>query len=101
MPFFVVLIEGTNLAIPGEGGEPPIIGFFTSRVVWSRTKCQAEMAVLKSVRQLWSSGTYAKQPSAGKLVLSVSESGPSTFRQWLSAPRGGHAFFSEGGGNEA
>src|SRR5262245_61599892 len=101
MPFFRVLIEGSNLSIPSEAGSPPIIGFFTSRVVWSGTRAQAEAKVLRSIERQWARGTYAAKPSASQLKLSVSESGLASLRQWLSAPRSGHAFFSSGSAGEA
>jgi hypothetical protein len=101
MPFFRVLIEGTNLSLPSEGEEGSIVGFFTSRVLWSNTLAGAETKALASVKRLWETGNYATQPSAKQLVLSISESSPSTFRQWLSAPNKGHAFFAANQASEA
>ena len=101
MPFFLVMIEGTNLSIPSEAEQAPIVGFFTSRVVWSSTLAKAEIKALASVRRLWETGSYARQPSSKQLVLSVSESAPSTLRQWLSAPNSGHTFFAENEPSEA
>ena len=101
MPFFQVLIEGANLSIPGESDGDPIVGFFTSRIVWSSNLARAEAKALESVKQLWCAGSYAQQPSAAQLVLSVSESAPATLRQWLSAPNKGHAFFSAAEASEA
>lgn len=95
MPFYSVLIEGENLNIPSESGGPPITGFFTSRVEWADSKSKAESKALDSVKRLWSNGRYAAQASAASLLLSVSESAPSTFWQWLVAPNNGHAFFAE------
>jgi hypothetical protein len=101
MPFFQVLVEGTGLSIPGDPETPPIVGFFASRVVWATSKLKAEEIALRSVRQLWATGSYASQPSAGSLVLAVSESSPSTFLKWLRAPNKGHAFFPAEGQSEA
>ena len=101
MPFFTVLIEGSDLRIPGEPGSSPIVGFFTSRVVWSHTKASAESKVLRSVEKLWAEGSYSAQPSASQLKLSVSESGPASLKQWLVAPRKGHTFFPEENASEA
>ena len=101
MPFFLVLIEGTNVSILSEAEEAPIVGFFTSRVVWSSTLVKAETKALASVKRLWGTGSYARQPSAKQLALSVSESGPSTLRQWLSAPNKGHTFFTANEPSEA
>jgi hypothetical protein len=93
MPFFLVVIEGSNLCIPGEQDEPPIAGFFTSRFVWAADIGNAEGKALRSVRNAWESGGYAKQPTAGQLRLAVTESSPSSFRQWLQGPSKGHTFF--------
>jgi hypothetical protein len=101
MPFYRVLIEGTNLRIPGEQNQPPIVGFFTTRVVWSSTQASAEAKAMQSVRQLWAMGSYGSQPSAKQLKLAVSESGPSTLWRWLSAPNKGHAFFAAEASGEA
>lgn len=94
MPFFHVLIEGTNLCIPGqEDHELPIVGFFTSRVVWALELRAAEAKALQNVRDVWVRGDCAKQPTSDQLVLAVSESSPSSLRQWLLAPNKGHVFF--------
>lgn len=93
MLFYRVLLEGSNLRIPGEQDQAPIGGFFTSRVVWAATRSNAEAKALKSVRQLWAGSIYASQPTATQLTLVVSSSGPSTFWRWLTAPTKGHTFF--------
>ncbi len=93
MPFFHVLIEGTNLCIPGQEDQPPIVGFFTSRVVWASDSKAAEAKALQNVRDVWVSGSCASQPTSHQLVLAVSESSSSSFRQWLLAPNKGHVFF--------
>lgn len=101
MPFYRVLIEGSNLDIPNEVGDPPIVGFFTSRVLWSNSKADAEIKALNSVKQLWERGGYFTKSSAGQLALSVSESGPASLWQWLTAPNKGHAFFAAESAREA
>lgn len=93
MPFFHVLVEGTNLCIPGQVGELPIVGFFTSRIVWATDTKAAEVKALEAVRDVWVSGSCAAQPTSDQLVLAVSESNPSSFGQWLRAPNKGHMFF--------
>lgn len=93
MPFFHVLIEGTNLCITGEEDQLPIVGFFTSRVVWAGDLKAAEAKALRNVRDVWTRGDCADQPTAEQLSLAVSESSSSSFRQWLLAPNKGHVFF--------
>lgn len=93
MPFFHVLIEGTNLCIPGEEDQPPIVGFFTSRVVWAGDLKAAQAKALQNVRDVWVRGDCAGQPTSEQLLLAVSESSSSSFCQWLLAPNKGHVFF--------
>lgn len=95
MPFFHVLLEGSNLCIPGQLGEAPSVGFFTTRVVWARGIEDAEGKALRSVKKAWEHGVYAKQPTSEQLKLRVSESGPSSLGRWLRAPNRGHVFFPE------
>lgn len=92
-PFFNVLAEGSNLCIPGRNGEPPAIGFFTSRVVWANEVRNAEDKALQSVRDDWQTGRYASQPTSDQLKLTVSESSLSSFVRWVLAPGKGHVFF--------
>ena len=94
MPFFKVLIRGSNVSIPAEDEGPAIVGFYTSRIVWSNTRANAEQKALGSVKELWTTGRYASRPSAARLALSVSESGPASLSQWFFAPNKGHAFFA-------
>jgi len=95
MPFFHVLLEGSNLCIPGQPGEAPSVGFFTTRVVWARGIEDAEGKALRSVKKAWEHGVYAKQPTSEQLKLRVSESGPSSLGRWLRAPNRGHVYFPE------
>lgn len=95
MPFFHVLLEGSNLCIPGRSGEAPSVGFFTTRVVWARCIADAEAKALRYVRKAWEHGVYANQPTSDQLTLTVSQSGPSSLGGWLSAPNKGHVFFPE------
>lgn len=92
-PFsFRVLIEGSNHCIPGEQDEPPIAGFLAARVVWATDMGNAEGKALGFVRGAWENGDYAKQPTSGQRKLAVTESGQSSFRQWLRGPNKGHTF---------
>jgi hypothetical protein len=93
MPFFSVLMEGSNLCTPSGHGEPPIAGFFASRVIWVADMGTAEDKALRSVRNAWVNGDYATQPTSGQLDLTVSETKPSSFRGWLGASNTGHTFF--------
>lgn len=102
MPFFHVLIEGTNLCIPGkEEHDAPIVGFFTSRVVWAPELKAAEAKALRIVRDVWARGDCARQPTSNQLVLAVSQSGLSTARRWFLAPNKGHVFFPKELADEA
>ena len=66
MPFFNVLVEGSNLFIPSRDGEPPVVGFFTSRVVWASEVRKAEQKALRSVRDEWQTGEYARHPTSDR-----------------------------------
>lgn len=102
MPFFHVLIEGTNLCIPGKGEhEAPIVGFFTSRVVWAPGLKAAEAKALRIVRDVWVRGYCARLPTSDQLVLAVSQSGLSSVRRWFLAPNKGHVFFPKELADEA
>jgi hypothetical protein len=94
MPFFSVLMEGSNLRIPGGNGEPPIAGFFAARVVWAADTRTAEDKALRSVRDAWVNGGYASQPTSSQLDLAVSETKLSSLRGWLDASNRGYTFFS-------
>jgi hypothetical protein len=95
MPIFHVLLEGSNLCIPGQQSGPPLVGFFATRVVWARGIADAEAKAIRSVQKAWEHGVYAKQPTSGQLKLTVSESGAASLRHWLRAPNKGHVFFPE------
>lgn len=93
MPFFNVLVEGSNLFIPSRDGEPPVVGFFTSRVVWASEVRKAERKALRSVRDEWQTGEYARYPTSDRLQLAASEVSRSSFSRWLGAANKGHVFF--------
>lgn len=94
MPFFSVLIEGSNQCIPGQGDEPPAVGFFTSRIVWARELRMAARKAVQAVRDDWRTGSCARQPTADQLKLVVSESSLSSVFRWVFGPNKGHVFFS-------
>ena len=95
MAFFRVLVEGSNLRIPGQEGSPGIAGFFTTRVVCAATRNDAGGKALELVRLEWRKPEYSSQPSAHGLVLAVSEVGDSNLLRWLTTPNRGFTFFSE------
>ena len=94
MAFYRVLVEGSNLKIPGNGSSPGIAGFFTTRVVYAATSPSAENKALELVRQEWQKPEYAGQPSAHGLALKVAEVGTTTLLSWLGTPNRGFTFYS-------
>jgi hypothetical protein len=101
MAFYRVLVEGSNLRIPGNGSSPGIVGFYTTRVVYAATSLTAESKALESVRREWQKPEYSTQPGSQSLDLAVSEVGPATVLRWFSAPNRGFTFFSDESPSEA
>lgn len=95
MPFFCVLIEGSNICIPGQGDAPPITGFFSSQVLWASSARDAERKALQSIRRTWNRGVDTNHLNSIQPNLNVSETRLSTFSQWLFHSTSGTVFFSD------
>ena len=98
MPFFRVLLQGTNLQMRETAGDRAITGFFTTRFVAAPSLAIAESKAILSVRRLWLSPKFATRPGALELQLTVSESSPCSAWQWLRAHNKGHSFYEKEAG---
>jgi len=95
MPFFCVLIEGSNICILGQGDAPSMTGFFSSQVLWASSARDAERKALQSIRLTWNRGVDTKHLNSIQPNLNVSETSRSTFSQWLFHSNSGNVFFPD------
>ena len=101
MAFYQVLVEGSNLRIPGASSGEELAGFFTNRVVYATTPLSAGNKALEMIRQEWQAPEYSSKRGAQDLVLTVSEVGSATLLGWARAPNRGFTFFAETSPREA
>lgn len=94
MPFFSVLLEGTGLGCSSSNEELPVAGFFTTRVVWARSRDEAERRATEEVVQEWSVEPYVSHPGAKSLSLAVSECDEVGFMRGLVNRPSGFTFFA-------
>jgi hypothetical protein len=95
MPFYNIRVHGEGIRMPGPTGGSPIVGFYTSRVVWAKSEAAASERVLAAVGALWTTGTLAVSNTGQPPVLSVDAVDEVGFGAWLIAPNRGHTFYQE------
>jgi hypothetical protein len=59
MSYVQVRFWGRGIRVPCEDGSDPIVGFYTTRRVWARSKTEAEQKAQALVLADWTSGPYA------------------------------------------
>ena len=95
MPYFRVLLEGTGIDIPSENNDPPIVGFFTTRIVEASTGAEAESKVKEMILSDWSLGKYA-EANIGRLpILSINSVEDSDFFESLRFKNKGYIFYPQ------
>ncbi len=95
MPYFRVQLHGTGICLVGSDSEPPIVGFYTTRIVRAESREAAATAAARSVTAQWGSGTaYAKNNRGSLPMLSVEWAKDDTFIGSLRFRGTGHTFYS-------
>src|SRR5262245_18785182 len=95
MPFYNIRVHGEGIRMPAPTGGPPIVGFYTSRVVWARSEAAASERALSAVGVLWTRGPLAVSNIGQPPLLSVDAVNEVGFGAWLTAPNRGHTFYQE------
>ena len=102
MPYFRVMLHGTGIEVPSaEGGEPPIVGFYTSRNVTALDEDVAVRAAADLVKAEWVGGDYAhaNRGSVPELVPeSVKRIG--IYARWLTRTAG-YTFYADDDAEDA
>jgi hypothetical protein len=74
---------------------PPIIGFFTTRIVRAKSLDEAEEKAKAMVLTDWTSGEYASSNVGSRPILRVDSVYGSNWWQHLRFKNKGHSFFAE------
>lgn len=94
MPYFRVQLHGTGICLVSADGEPPIVGFYTTRIVRAESREAAATAAARSVTARWGNGTaYAKNNRGSLPSLSVEWVKEDTFLGSLRFRGAGHTFY--------
>jgi len=94
MPYFRVQLQGTGIRLAGAGSEPPIVGFYTTRIVRAASPAQAAEAAARTVSAQWADNTaYARSNAGSPPKLSVEWVKDDTFLGSLLFRGTGHAFY--------
>ena len=94
MPYFRVQLHGTGICIDGVGGAPPIVGFYTTRIVRAESQEDAVEVAAQAVTTQWITGAgYAKNNRGTPPMLSVEWVRNDTFLGSLLFRGVGHTFY--------
>jgi len=94
MPYFRVQLHGTGIRLAGAGSEPPIVGFYTTRIVRAASPAAAAEAAARTVSAQWADNTtYAKSNVGSSPKLSVEWVKNDTFLSSLLFRGTGHSFY--------
>jgi hypothetical protein len=94
MPHYRVMLHGTGIHVPGNSGAPPIIGFYTTRVVRASSEAEAAHAAKSVVTAQWQSGEYAESNTGGLPQLRIESVARTGFFRGMLFRNGGHTFYS-------
>ena len=94
MAYFRVQLHGTGICLDGADGAPPIIGFYTTRIVRAASQEEAAKATAHSVTEQWSTDPGYSKNNRGTLpTLSVEWVRNDTFFGSLFFRGVGHTFY--------
>jgi hypothetical protein len=94
--YFRIMLGGTGIDIPSdEKNGPPIIGFFTARLVMAATAAEAEKRAKDMVLSEWSSGEYARANKGSMPILTVESVQESSLSEKLRSKNKGYSFYMQ------
>jgi hypothetical protein len=94
MAYFRVQLHGTDITLDGADGGPPIVGFYTTRIVRAASQQDAAKAAAQSVTEQWSNDpSYTKNNRGTLPTLTVEWVKPDTFLGSLFFRGVGHTFY--------
>ena len=95
MPYYRVLLEAKGIKVLDLSDGPPIVGFFTTRVVRANSIPEAEEKAKTMVPADWTTGEYAASNVGSRPILRVDTVYASSWWQHLRFENKGHSFFAE------
>jgi hypothetical protein len=94
MAYYQVMLRGEGISVPAEDGAPPIIGFYTTRIVRASSADGAIAAAQQLVLAEWTTGSYAVANRGALPRLSVESVGVSGFLAWVTMKNRGCTFYA-------
>lgn len=91
MPYYSVLLHGTNIKLAGAGA--PAIGFYTTRVVRAASDTQAAHKAEELVFAEWAAPPYVNANTGGSPRLTVESVDRVPLMRALRVPNGGYTFY--------
>lgn len=96
MPYYRVMLHGTEIRIPGEDPGQPIVGFYATRLVRGDSEDVAVLLAKERVTAEWAGPEYSAI-NLGRLPVLRAESVTRTsFLDRLMFPNKGHVFYASG-----
>lgn len=95
MAYYRVLLEATGIKVVDLYDGPPVVGFFTTRIVRAESVKAAEEAAKAMVLADWTEGEHAALNQGGVPRLRTEAVYASSWWQHLRFRNHGHTFFPE------
>lgn len=94
VPYYRVLLHGTRIQIlSADASDPPIVGFYATRIVRGVSEQDAVQRAKARVSAEWSTPQYAETNLGGLPVLEVEWVGRTTFLDRMTFSNKGHVFY--------
>ena len=93
MPYFRVLLHGSGISMPTEGGAP-VIGFYTTRHVKASSHEAASEKAKDVVLRDWKDGVYAQANHGEMPELTIESVDKIRFIDALRSPNAGYTFYA-------
>lgn len=95
MPYYRVLLHGTRIQVPGpDASDPPIVGFYATRIVRGVSEQDAVQQAKARVSAEWSTPAYAGTNLGDLPMLDVEWVRRTTFLDSLMFSNKGHVFYA-------
>jgi len=93
MAYFLVLLHGIGIEIPGNDADKPIVGFYATRIVSASSPDEAESKAKSMVDHDWTTGEYAKSNVGAVPTLALERIRRPGILQRLTFKNTGYVFY--------
>jgi len=100
VPYYRVMLHGTQIRVAGDDPDRPIVGFYATRLVRGASEEDAVRLAKERIKSEWSEPRYSRTNLGALPFLHTESVARTSLLDRLTFPNKGHVFYAEGDGDD-